>query len=361
MSQLTTGLWRKMSGRLRIWKKRETKSETSFMKNGRMLLEGCAASRNGKCNPIRIFSMEELKRATDNYSRSHVFYCDGYFKLYRGILQGRAICVKKFVTSSLWTNSAIDEVVIASQMSIHKNVLKLIGCCLETETPTLVHEFPKNGTLKDGLCVSQGACRQPLSWKCRLRIAADIASAVAYLHTAFPRPIIHRNIKPASVLLAENNVAKLSDFSFCIPIPDGESRVQEVPWGTWGFIAPEYLATGSLTEKADVYALGMLLFVLLTGHQLMCYDGHLNSEHSIRSDVVNYYAENRSRLIEILDHSVVEEARCPAKAQQLQDFIALAFRCINRTEEDRPTMTDVAKQLRQMERSALCCNNACNH
>ncbi|KAI7991452.1 Wall-associated receptor kinase 3 [Camellia lanceoleosa] len=91
-----------------------------------------------------------------------------------------------------------------------------------------------------------------LSWKSRLSIANDIASALVYLHTAFSTPIVHRNLKPSIFIVDQGGVAKLLDFSLSILIPLGESQVEDMLVGTYGFAEPEYIATGILTRKTDV-------------------------------------------------------------------------------------------------------------
>ncbi|XP_057962374.1 serine/threonine-protein kinase ZRK1-like [Malania oleifera] len=264
--------------------------------------------------------------------------------------EGRPICIRKYLPAS----SAIKEIVIASWMSNHKNVLKLLGCCLETEIPILVFDFAKiKGTLGRSLYGSYKPEWQPLPWKCRLKVAVEVANAVAYLHTALPTPIIHRDIKPENIFLDQSNFAKLYDFSLCIPIPEGETQVAvgDVS-GTFGFLAPENITTYCLTEKADVYSFGMLLLVLLTGQRYFWRQFDLNEADLVElSNATKYFVEN-NRLSEIVDPVVLKEvAGRPGMEQQLKDFATVVLRCINLTVEDRPTMIDAAKQLMQIEQS----------
>ncbi|XP_057961711.1 serine/threonine-protein kinase ZRK1-like [Malania oleifera] len=335
-------------------RRKEATAETALMqnveKNGAMLLKEVIASSYGKCCPIRCFSVEELKNAINIHDID-----DDFNTLYKASLQGRPICIKKYSPATN-ISSVIKEIVIASWMSNHKNVLKLLGCCLETEIPILVFDFAEiMGTLGRSL---YGSCEpewQPLPWKCRLRVAVDVANAVAYLHTALPTPIIHRDIKPENIFLDQSNFAKLSDFSFCISIPEGKTQVKvDVVPGTFGFMAPEHITTCCLTEKADVYSFGMLLLVLLTGqryfwHKFECGIDDLDEV----SNPAKAFVEN-NRLSEIVDPVVLKEAAGrPGMEQQLQDFATVALRCINLTVEDRPTMIDAAKQLLQIEQSTL--------
>ncbi|XP_057961718.1 serine/threonine-protein kinase ZRK1-like isoform X2 [Malania oleifera] len=337
----------KMSVCLRMKKKREARDEASFIKNGSMLMQELISFCNGKCNPIRNFTTKEIERVTNNYDTLSLCLARDC-RLYKGFLQDRPVFVKKFGGEFVVHQFVVNSIVIGSRMSVHKNVLRLIGCCLEAQTPILVHEFAENGSLESSLCSSRGTHRQPLAWKCRLRIAMDIANVVAYLHTAFSRPIIHRDIRAASILLDKHNVAKLSDFSLCISIPDGESHVKDVVRGRIGYIAPEYLNTGFVNEKVDVFAFGMLLFVLLIGQRWFCEDEHANVDSFVLSNLEGLDLEN-SLLSEVVDPSILEEEGWPGKEQQLQDLAALAFKCTNKKAEDRPMMMEVAKQLRQID------------
>ncbi|XP_057961714.1 serine/threonine-protein kinase ZRK1-like isoform X2 [Malania oleifera] len=324
-------------------------------KNGAMLLKEVIASSYGKCCPIRCFFVEELKKAKDICDRGHAFKKDGFHALFKGSLQGRPICIKEYSPDAN-ISSVINDIVIGSWMSINKNVLKLLGCCLETEIPILVFDFAEiKGTL--GLCLygSHEPEWQPLPWKCRLRVAVDVATAVAYLHTALPTPIIHRDINLENIILDQSNSAKLYNFSLSVSIPEGETQVKvDVVSRTYGFMAPEHITTCFLTEKADVYSFGMLLLVLLTGQKDVWrkIDWNIDDLDEV-SNPAKYFVEN-NRLSESVDPVVLREAAGrPGMEQQLQDFATVALRCINLTVEDRPTMIDAAKQLMQIEQSTL--------
>ena len=161
-------------------------------------------------------------------------------------------------------DEAIRNIVISVQMSTHKNVLKLLGCCLEFPLPVLVHEYAAQGVLnkKGGLGDDEA-----LPWKTRIRIAKQIANAIAYLHTAFPRPIIHRDLRPDCILLDEDFVPKLCDFSYSITIPPKQSHVNDMVKGTVGYLDPVYVKSANISEKTDVYSFGVILLVFLTGQK----------------------------------------------------------------------------------------------
>ncbi|KAG5244820.1 Kinase superfamily protein [Salix suchowensis] len=280
---------------IKIKMRKRAKQETPFMKNGRRLLEELIASCDGKCNPIRSFSAKDLQKATNSYDSGQLICEDLDYKLYKGFLEDRPISVKKYMFlrgTSEYMGSPFTDVVVGSQMSSHKNVLKLIGCCLESEHPILVHEFAGCETLSRFMSHHPDQIQSPPtpSWKSSIKIAVDVANALAYLHTALSKRVIHRDITPAAILMDVNYVAKLIDFSLAIAIPDG----------------------------------GL--------------------------DLVSHFKNSiaRDEIEEILDPAIVAEGPWPGKERQLNDFIDLALRCANESAEERPAMMEVGKELRKI-------------
>ena len=174
-----------------------------------------------------------------------------------------------------------------------------------------------------------------LSWRQRLKIAMEIANAVAYLHDGFTRPIVSKSIKLANILFDEECVAKLFDVTLSAVIPEGETHVNNgvVVRATMGHVAPEYAHTGDFNEKSDVYSFGILLLRLLTGHE--------------SRERVEKFIEN-NRFDGIIDPMIVGDGLCPEKEHQLKAFADLALKCVFKSAEERPTMVDVAKQLKQL-------------
>lgn len=307
-----------------------------------MLLHELIAFCNGKCNPICGFSAKELKRATNNYDQRQFVHENRFFKFYKGFVRDQQpVLIKKFKGNFQRREVVFNEIVIASVMSIHKNALKLLGCCLETKVPTLVFEFAECGQLDDQIS-SKCHC-QPLSWSCRLKIAMEIANVVTYLHSAFPKPVIHRNILCLNIFLTEHCTAKLSDFSVCMPVSDVDELIdiEDPVEGIAGLTTAEFMA------KHDVYSVGIVLLMLLTGQSEICKDPHENNRRIYLTDYVKKYALNNN-FNDILDPNVYREEMLAEKEPQMEAFKQLAMKCICELAADRPTITDVAKELRRI-------------
>ncbi|XP_050246445.1 serine/threonine-protein kinase ZRK1-like isoform X11 [Quercus robur] len=328
-----------------FFNKRKQREERAFYENGSLLLEKLIASCNAKPIPIRTFSPQQLRQATNNFSSEKLVM--GISIWYEGSLEGRIFLIKRL---DQFSDLAINDLVISAKMSGHSNVLKPIGCCLHTPSPIFVFEFATNGLLADRIYVSRR--RQPMVWERRLKIARQIAHALSYLHTAFPRPVIHMAISMRCILLDENDVPKLSSFYHSVSIPEGEADVEGFDGIRYlGFCTPEFIATGKVTEKADVYNFGRFLLELLTGE-----DSRKISRLTIDEDATLIaYIHNRAQgscINEIVDPAILaEDGEGGASLEhQLQAVVDLALACTEEDPQRRPTMVDVTKQLRRIER-----------
>ncbi|KAM3707498.1 hypothetical protein ACJW31_02G029500 [Castanea mollissima] len=327
------------------------KRERAFYKNGSKLHEKLIATCNGRPIPIRSYSCEELRRATNNFDRSRIFHTVELYEWYNGSFEGRMISIKKYLEHR--DDDIFTDIAVSAKMSTHNNVLKLIGCCLETQIPISVYESAANGSLFDRLNVTSDQ-REPLSWQSRLKIAREIAHAISYLHTAFSRPIVHMNIKSENVFLDQHGVAKLTDFSDSISIPEGETHVEaDHLVGTFGFLCPHYLHSLYITEKVDVYSFGSNSFAInevVDPAILVGKDGSV--DYFI---VVDDFKNGRKRLTinEVVDPAILVGEKGSVVWQQVQAVLRLALICRKNNPEIRPDMVDVTKELRKIERFIL--------
>ncbi|KAA8517761.1 hypothetical protein F0562_015234 [Nyssa sinensis] len=311
--------------------------EKFFQQNGGLLLKQQVTSNEGGAESTKVFTAEELERATNNYAADRILGRGGYGTVYKGVLSDqRVVAIKKSrIMDESQIEQFINEVVILMQVN-HRNVVKLLGCCLETEVPLLVYEYVSSGTLFQHIHNKSGTSW--LSWENRLRIASEAAGTLSYLHSATSMPIIHRDVKSANILLDENYTTKISDFGASRLVPLDQTQVTTLVQGTLGYLDPEYFHTSQLTEKSDVYSFGVVLAELLTGKKPLCME-RSQEERNLATYFIMAVKENR--LFQILEPRVIREGTL----EQLQTVAELVKRCLNLTGEERPTMKEVAMEL----------------
>lgn len=212
------------------------------------------------------FSSSELECATENFSSSLKIGEGGFGCVYRGVLRNMTAAIKVLRPDSLQGQSQFEQEVAILSRVRHPHLVTLLGTC--SESSTLVYEFLPNGSLEDFL-VSVDK-RQTLMWQIRVRIIAEICSALIFLHKNKPHPVVHGDLKPANILLDVNLVSKLSDFGISRLLIQSSTNNTTLyrtmhPAGTPLYMDPEFLATGELTPHSDVYSFGIVVLRLLTG------------------------------------------------------------------------------------------------
>ncbi|KAL9148823.1 hypothetical protein ABFS82_12G068700 [Erythranthe guttata] len=308
-----------------------------FKRNGGLLLQQELSSTDNGLEKTKLFSSKELAQATDRYNENRVLGRGGQGTVYKGMLtDGRIVAVKKSIkVEDGDVELFINEVVILSQIN-HRNVVKLLGCCLETEVPLLVYEFIPNGTLFQH--VHDPNEEFPLSWEMRIRIAREVAGALSYLHSSASAPIYHRDIKSTNILLDDKYRAKVADFGTSRSIGIDQTHLTTRVLGTFGYLDPEYFQSSQFTDKSDVYSFGVVVVELLTGEKAVS---------SIRADVGKSLATHflhsmeENRLFDILDARVLKEG----KREEIVAIAEIAKRCLNLNGKRRPTMNEVVVEL----------------
>ncbi|XP_030544188.2 wall-associated receptor kinase 2-like [Rhodamnia argentea] len=311
--------------------------EQYFKQNGGLLLQQQLHEHDRTTNTMKIFTAEELEKATNNYDESRIVGQGGYGTVYKGLLpNGTFVAIKKskFVEKTR-IEQFVNEVIVLSHIN-HRNVVKLTGCCLDTEVPLLVYEFISNGTLFDRIHNRNKSSK--MSWDTRLRIASDTAGVLSYLHSAASIPIIHRDVKSTNILLDDNYTAKVSDFGASRLVPLDQAELSTLVRGTLGYLDPEYLHTNQPTEKSDVYSFGVVLVEPITGKKALSF----NRPEKERGLAMHFLsALKNNRLFQIVDGVIANEGN----NEQVREVANVAKRCLKVKGKERPTMKEVAIEL----------------
>ncbi|KAK4427311.1 Inactive protein kinase SELMODRAFT [Sesamum alatum] len=216
--------------------------------------------------PPRWFTYAELELATGGFSQANFLAEGGYGSVHRGVLpDGQTIAVKQHkLASSQGDQEFCSEVEVLS-CAQHRNVVMLIGFCIEDGRRLLVYEYICNGSLDSHL---YGRNQDTLSWTARQKIAVGAARGLRYLHEECRVGcIVHRDMRPNNILITHDFEPLVGDFGLARWQPDGEKGVETRVIGTFGYLAPEYAQSGQITEKADVYSFGVVLVELVTGRK----------------------------------------------------------------------------------------------
>ncbi|MBA0727429.1 hypothetical protein Golax_000417 [Gossypium laxum] len=315
---------------------------------------GDEAFPNGQILPapnLRIFSFAELKTATKNFRPDMVLGEGGFGQVFKGWIDEKAlgksgsatlVAVKKLNSESLqgfeeWQS----EVNFLGRLS-HPHLVRLLGYCWEDKELLLVYEFMQKGSLENHL-FGRGSSVQSLEWNIRIKIAIGAAKGLSFLHSS-DKKVIYRDFKASNILLDGSYTAKLSDFGLAKLGPSAsQSHVTTRVMGTYGYAAPEYVATGHLYVKSDVYGFGVVLVEILTG--LRALDPNRPSGQHNLSEWIKPYLSDRRKLKSIMDNRL--EGKYPSKAAVR--IAQLALKCLEPEPKYRPSMKEVVETLEQIE------------
>ncbi|KAF8704108.1 hypothetical protein HU200_031596 [Digitaria exilis] len=292
-----------------------------------------------------IFSEAELIQATNNYDKSGIIGKGGHGTVYKGIVKGNMpVAIKRCaLIDDRQKKEFGQEMLILSQIN-HKNIVKLVGCCLEVEVPMLVYEFIPNGTLFELIHGKNQALQ--ISFSSLLRIVHEAAEGLNFLHVYASPPIIHGDVKTANILLDENYMAKVSDFGASILAPSDKEQYVTMVQGTCGYLDPEYMQTCQLTEKSDVYSFGIILLEVLTGEEPLKLDG-TETQRSLSSNFLTVMKENN------LDAILPSHIKGQESNELIKSLAELAKQCLDMSGSNRPSMKEIADELGRLRKLSL--------
>ncbi|XP_020086516.1 probable leucine-rich repeat receptor-like protein kinase At5g49770 [Ananas comosus] len=293
---------------------------------------GAPTLRAPKC-----FTYDELKECTNGFRGTNEIGVGGYGKVYKGMLpDGQTVAIKRRKQGSRQGGPEFKtELELLSRVH-HKNLVELVGFCCEKGELVLVYEFMCNGTIEESL---SGKRDLQLDWSRRLMIALDSATGLAYLHDHANPPIIHRDVKSSNVLLDENLIAKVADFGLSHLVPNSETDYFTTNIkGTIGYLAPEAYMLQQITRKSDVYSFGVVMLELITAKPAT---HNYKNIVDIVKNAVDRHDTEYCGLKDLIDPVLLETGNLIG----FKSFLDLALRCIEVSADNRPTMSDVAKEI----------------
>ncbi|KAL0332255.1 UNVERIFIED_CONTAM: LysM domain receptor-like kinase [Sesamum calycinum] len=325
-------------GFFRYWRKRTNDASRTIRQQGKkqQLPAHFLDKVVGIGEILKIYTYEELKAATDNFS-PHKRLSDS---VYLGNLRGKLLAVKQM------SRDVAKEIKILSNIN-HFNLITLYGVCEHDRVFYLVYEYLEEGSLRDWLHKENSPLAQ--SWNRRILIALDIANGLDYLHNFTAPPYVHKNIRSCNILLNRDLRAKIANFA--LAREDGDSHTNYIV-GERGYMAPEYIQTGTVTPKVDVYAFGVVLLELITGREAVFLSDDqevLLSETVIPgidgtdvgaevNDLIDSRLRVKNRLGYIIDHT-----------ELALRLLKLSVACLAREPTNRLSMAEVVSALMKIQ------------
>jgi len=303
---------------------------------------------------LRVFNYNLLKSATRNFRPDSLVGEGGFGSVFKGWIDeqgimaakpgmGMVIAVKKLNQESLQGHKEwLAEVNYLGQLH-HPNLVKLMGYCSEDDHRLLVYEFMPKGSLENQL-FRRGSNYQPLSWAIRMQVAIGAAKGLAFLHGT-EKQVIYRDFKTSNILLDSYYSAKLSDFGLAKDGPTGDkTHVSTRVMGTHGYAAPEYVSTGHLTAKSDVYSYGVVLLEMLSGRRAIDKNRLVGEQNLV--EWAKPYLNNKNKWFRIMDSRL--EGQYSMKSAQKAAMVA--YQCLCTEPKFRPNMDDVVETLEELHR-----------
>ncbi|CAD5183517.1 unnamed protein product [Musa acuminata subsp. malaccensis] len=284
-----------------------------------------------------LFRLPTLRVATANFAEANKLGEGGFGAVYKGLLpDGRVIAVKRLLNSGQGLGELKNELLLVAKLQ-HRNLVKLLGVCLEEET-MIVYEYVPNSSL-DKFLFADAVRGKQLTWGIRYKIICGIARGLLYLHEESQLKIIHRDLKASNILLDADMNPKISDFGLAklFDIDQTQGTTNRV-MGTFGYMAPEYVMQGKFSIKSDVFSFGVLVLEILTGRKS---NGSHNPE--VTEVLLSYIWEKwqDGSALEIVDPALGGHY----EQSDLLRFVQIGLLCVQEDPSDRPTMSTIVVML----------------
>nr|CAE05451.3 OSJNBa0073E02.11 [Oryza sativa Japonica Group] len=331
-------------GQLVIQRRKLTKIKKEyFRQHGGMILFESMKSKKGLA--FTVFTEAELIHATNNFDKSRIIGQGGHGTVYKGTVKDNMLVAIKrcALVDERQKKEFGQEMLILSPIN-HKNIIKLLGCCLEVEVPMLVYEFVPNGTLFELIHGKNQGLQ--ISFSTLLRIAHEAAEGLHFLHSYASPPILHGDVKTANILLDENYMAKVTDFGASILAPSDKEQFVTMVQGTCGYLDPEYMQTCQLTDKSDVYSFGVILLEILTGQVPLKLEGPA-IQRSLSSVFLSAMKGNN------LDSVLVSDIKGQESMELIGGLAELAKQCLDMCGANRPSMKEITDELGRLRKLSL--------
>ncbi|KAL3364552.1 hypothetical protein AABB24_013367 [Solanum stoloniferum] len=283
---------------------------------------------------LPLFDLVTVTSATGIFSSANVIGEGGFGPVYKGILpNGQAIAVKRLSENSgQGIQELKNEIVLISKLQ-HRNLVKLLGCCLEGEERMLIYEFMPNASLD--YFIFDPSRKASLGWKNRFEIAMGISRGLLYLHQDSRLRIIHRDLKTSNILLDSDMNAKISDFGLAkIFGGDQEEGKTKRVIGTYGYMSPEYAVDGKYSVKSDVFSIGVIILEIVSGRKNRKFR-HMEHHHNLLGHAWLLWIEGNA--LELIDECIKESF----SESQVLRCIQVGLLCVQKLPEERPTMASV--------------------
>lgn len=308
-------------------------------------ITGNSFSKDDKSLPV-VFEYKTLLTATSKFSPSRVLGEGSFGKVYKGWISPSStstipipVAVKKLSSDSSQGESEwLQEILMLSRFR-HPNLVRLLGYCSEHQQGLLVYEFMAEGSLDYHLFLDKNSSETPLSWNRRLKIALGVATGVAFLHE---NDVIFRDLKPGNILLDSEFDPKLSDFGFAKAADAYASQCESRVVGDLAYLCPQFLETGVLRKKCDVFSFGVVLLELLTGER--AFEKNNRQALHLRYKVLPFLSDKRQIKARLVDPLIRDQFSSNDDKTAIA-IASLARVCLQHEAKARPSMVDVVMTL----------------